>query len=130
MSAVFGIISLALITLVIAVYLRESGFSGLGLIVSLFGGILVLLKLLPFFSELLIAVKEISSVSGLKTDYVSLVLKAVGLAYLGEFAGQICRDAGEGSLASKIDLGTKAVIMVMALPLLKTIVSTVVDMFG
>ena len=130
MSAVFGFISLALITLILVIYLRESGFPGLGLIVSLTGGILFLLKLLPFFSELLSAVKEISAVSGLKTDYLSLVLKAVGLAYLGEFAGQLCRDAGEGSLASKIDLGTKAVIMVMALPLLKTILSTVISMFG
>ena len=93
------------------------------------GGVLILLKLIPFFTEIFRTIREISSVSGLKTDYIGLVIKVVGIAYIGEFAGELCRDAGETSLAGKVDLGTKAVIMVMALPLLKTILSTIMDVF-
>lgn len=129
MEIIFSFVVLSLITAVISLYLKDSGFVTAAVITVICGGVLILLKLIPFFSEIFRTIREISSVSGLKTDYIGLVIKVVGIAYIGEFAGELCRDAGETSLAGKVDLGTKAVIMVMALPLLKTILSTIMDVF-
>lgn len=129
MEIIFSFVVLSLITAVISLYLKDSGFVTAAVITVICGGVLILLKLIPFFTEIFRTIREISSVSGLKTDYIGLVIKVVGIAYIGEFAGELCRDAGETSLAGKVDLGTKAVIMVMALPLLKTILSTIMDVF-
>ena len=129
MEIIFSFVVLSLITAVISLYLKDSGFVTAAVITVICGGVLILLKLIPFFSEIFRTIREISSVSGLKTEYIGLVIKVVGIAYIGEFAGELCRDAGETSLAGKVDLGTKAVIMVMALPLLKTILSTIMDVF-
>ena len=129
MEIIFSFVVLSLITAVISLYLKDSGFVTAAVITVICGGVLILLKLIPFFSEIFRTIREISSVSGLKTDYIGLVIKVVGIAYIGEFAGELCRDAGETSLAGKVDLGTKAVIMAMALPLLKTILSTIMDVF-
>ena len=129
MEIIFSFVVLSLITAVISLYLKDSGFVTAAVITVICGGVLILLKLIPFFSEIFRTIQEISSVSGLKTDYIGLVIKVVGIAYIGEFAGELCRDAGETSLAGKVDLGTKAVIMAMALPLLKTILSTIMDVF-
>lgn len=129
MEIIFSFVVLSLITAVISLYLKDSGFVTAAVITVICGGVLILLKLIPFFSEIFRTIRQISSVSGLKTDYIGLVIKVVGIAYIGEFAGELCRDAGETSLAGKVDLGTKAVIMVMALPLLKTILSTIMDVF-
>ena len=129
MEIIFSFVVLSLITAVISLYLKDSGFVTAAVITVICGGVLILLKLIPFFSEIFRTIREISSASGLKTDYIGLVIKVVGIAYIGEFAGELCRDAGETSLAGKVDLGTKAVIMVMALPLLKTILSTIMDVF-
>ena len=129
MEIIFSFVVLSLITAVISLYLKDSGVVTAAVITVICGGVLILLKLIPFFSEIFRTIREISSVSGLKTDYIGLVIKVVGIAYIGEFAGELCRDAGETSLAGKVDLGTKAVIMVMALPLLKTILSTIMEVF-
>ena len=129
MEIIFSFVVLSLITAVISLYLKDSGFVTAAVITVICGGVLILPKLIPFFSEIFRTIQEISSVSGLKTDYIGLVIKVVGIAYIGEFAGELCRDAGETSLAGKVDLGTKAVIMAMALPLLKTILSTIMDVF-
>ena len=129
MEIIFSFVVLSLITAVISLYLKDSVFVTAAVITVICGGVLILLKLIPFFSEIFRTIRDISSVSGLKTDYIGLVIKVVGIAYIGEFAGELCRDAGETSLAGKVDLGTKAVIMVMALPLLKTILSTIMDVF-
>ena len=129
MDLIISFVVLSLVTAVISLYLKDSGFATAAVLAILCGGILILLKLIPYFSEIFRTVKEIASVSGLKTDYIGLVIKVVGIAYIGEFAGELCRDAGEASLAGKVDLGTKVVIMIMAMPLLETILSTVMDVF-
>ena len=129
MDIIISFVVLSLVTAVISLYLKDSDFATAAVLAILCGGILILLKLIPYFSEIFRTVKEIASVSGLKTDYIGLVIKVVGIAYIGEFAGELCRDAGEASLAGKVDLGTKVVIMIMAMPLLETILSTVMDVF-
>ena len=44
------------------------------------------------------------------------LLKLCGIAMIAEFASDICRDAGEVSLAHRIDVGVKIGIVVTALP--------------
>ena len=44
------------------------------------------------------------------------LLKLCGIAMIAEFASDICRDAGEASLAHRIDVGVKIGMVVMALP--------------
>lgn len=44
------------------------------------------------------------------------LLKICGIAMIAEFASDICRDAGEGALARRIDVGVKIGIVVAALP--------------
>lgn len=129
MSIIFSFIALALVTAIISVYLKHSGFPAAALIISLCGGILILLRAIPYLSEVFLTITEIADTAGLRTDYLGLVIKVVCIAYIGEFAAQICRDVGENSLAEKADLGTKLVIMVMAMPLLQTILTTVLDVF-
>ncbi len=127
MTTVFTMILLALVTALIAVFLKNGGFSVLAAVAAILGGILILLKLIPYFSRLFVSLESLSDGAGLSVDYLDAVLKAVVVAYIGEFCAQLCRDAGEGAIADKVDLGTKVVIMVMALPLLNSIVTAVTE---
>lgn len=49
--------------------------------------------------------------------FFTTILKIIGIAYIVEFGAQISRDAGEESIASKIELGGKVIIMVLAIPI-------------
>jgi stage III sporulation protein AD len=53
------------------------------------------------------------------TQYLSIALKIIGIAYVCEFGVQVCKDAGENSIASKVELGGKVLIAVMAVPSLR-----------
>lgn len=66
----------------------------------------------------------------MRLDYLALILKVVCIAYMGEFAAQLCRDAGEGGVAKKIELGVKVIIMLMALPLLEAILTSVIGILS
>ena len=46
------------------------------------------------------------------------VLKVIGIAYLTQFGAQLCADAGEGTVAAKIELAGKILMMTAAAPVL------------
>lgn len=58
--------------------------------------------------------------------YVETILKIIGIAYIAEFGAQITKDAGQGAIASKIELGGKILILAMAIPILTVIIETII----
>jgi stage III sporulation protein AD len=60
--------------------------------------------------------------------YVETILKIIGIAYIAEFAAQITKDAGQGAIASKIELGGKILILAMAIPILTVMIETIIQL--
>lgn len=52
------------------------------------------------------------------TEYLKIVMKALGVAILSSLAVEICRDAGQNSLAYAIEMFCKCEIIAMSLPLI------------
>lgn len=55
---------------------------------------------------------------GVEDSVIRLMLKVTGIALLTELSAQMCRDAGTNSLAQKIELAGKGMILCAALPML------------
>ena len=49
-------------------------------------------------------------------EYFPIILKVLCIAYITEFAAAICQDAGEKSIASKVELAGKIAIFFAAIP--------------
>ncbi|GIN60580.1 hypothetical protein J27TS8_05730 [Robertmurraya siralis] len=60
--------------------------------------------------------------------YVETILKIIGIAYIAEFAAQITKDAGQGAIASKIELAGKILILAMAIPILSVLIETIIKL--
>ena len=60
--------------------------------------------------------------------YVETILKIIGIAYIAEFAAQITKDAGQGAIASKIELAGKILILAMAIPILSVLIETIIQL--
>ena len=64
--------------------------------------------------------------TNIEFTYFSTILKIVGMAYVVEFGSQISKDAGEESIAMKIELGGKILIMVLAIPILLALMDLII----
>lgn len=53
------------------------------------------------------------------SEYVELILKALGVAVLTHVASAICRDCGEGGLAGAVEFAGKVEILLMSLPMIE-----------
>ena len=57
--------------------------------------------------------------SGVDAEMTKFLLRVTGIALICELAAQLCRDAGSGGLAQKVELGGKVVILCACLPLVR-----------
>ena len=72
--------------------------------------------------------EDLAQKSSINMVFLKTILKIIGVAYIAEFGAQIVRDAGQDSIASKIELSGKVLIMVMAIPIITVIIETVVKL--
>lgn len=59
-----------------------------------------------------------TAAAGLPGNYLKVMLKAVGIGIIGQFASHTCKDAGESALAFAVDLSARAAILAAAFPIL------------
>ena len=73
-------------------------------------------------------VKNAAASYGLNSDYIMLIFKVVGIAYIIQLAAQICTDAGESAIASKVELAGRVMILLAAAPTAFSILDMILEL--
>lgn len=95
------------------------------LALSLAAAALILTMVLGAAEEVLALAGQLREMAGLSPAVVAPVLKTVGIAILTHTAAAVCRDAGEGGIASAVETGGTVLSLWTALPLLRAVLETV-----
>lgn len=127
---ILTIIALALLAAVLSVFLQQSRLPVFAVIVTLAAGALIFIRLLPSLSNLLEGFQSLSMRTGLNSYYFAIVLKIIGIAYLAEFGAQLCRDAGQGAVAVKIELAAKVGILLIGMPIISAILQSILRLLA
>jgi stage III sporulation protein AD len=121
------IVSLGLVVTVLALILKEQKPVFAFLLVTI-TGIGIFLFLLGKISSVIRILEQLADHSQVNHVFFTTILKIIGVAYIAEFGAQVVRDAGQDSIASKIELTGKIIIMVMAIPIITVIIETVMKL--
>lgn len=73
-------------------------------------------------------IEQLAAKSNVNMIFLKTILKIIGIAYIAEFGAQIIRDAGLETIASKVELAGKILIMVMAIPIITVLIETVLTL--
>ena len=122
---IFKIIGVGIITAITALIVKQIK-PEVSVIITISGGILMILMLVESLTNIFGVFSSIIEKSGLTAGLFSTVLKIVGIGYITEFSANLCNDAGVSSIADKILLAGKIIILVLAL----TIVSNIIDIIS
>jgi len=114
---IIQIVGIGIIAAVLAVLLKQQK-PELAIHISIAAGVIIFLLMLGKLISVIQILQEMSQKVQMDFAYLSTVLKIIGIAYIAEFGSQVCKDAGEGAIASKIEFGGKIIIMVMAVPII------------
>lgn len=102
----------------------------IALLVSLAAGIMLFMMVLGKIGAIVEVLKDLSNRANVNLVYLGVILKIVGIAYIADFGAQLCRDAGEGALAAKIEFAAKILILVLAIPIVMAVLDILMKILG
>ena len=115
----------AFLSLVIKQYRPE-----IALTIPILVAISILTISVPHIKGLITMLEGIAESARIDIAMAGVVLKIIGIAYVCQFASDICTDAGEKSIASKIELGGKLTIVAMSMPIIYNLLELVSDIIN
>ena len=77
---------------------------------------------------LVLAAEELAQLAGLDRTVVEPVFKTVVLSILTKLTGEVCRSAGEGGLASAVEIAGTVLALAAALPLVRGVMELMAEM--
>lgn len=122
---IWQIVGLALVVTVIGVVLRQIR-PEISIQLTILAAIMIFLVILGKVKVIIELLQNLADQANISSYYLLIVLKIVGIAYLAEFGAQICRDAGEGALATKVEMAAKVSVLVLAIPIIAAILESLV----
>ena len=121
---IIKIIGIGLISLIIIIMLKQYK-PEFAVYVSILAGIFILVLSISQISGVINLLKSLASKANINSEFLGIILKITGIAILTEFAVSICQDSGESSIASKIDIGGKVTIITISIPIISSLLETI-----
>lgn len=121
---IIKIIGIALIALIIIIMLKQYR-PEYAIFISILTGVLILFLVMDRLTGIINLIESIQSKFSINTQFIALLIKITGIAFLSEFAVSICKDSGEAAIASKIELGSKIIIISMSIPIISSLLEII-----
>lgn len=121
------IVAICIVLGVLIVYLRSIN-PEIAMLASVCAGTLILIEAFTYLTETFTFINALIEQTKIDADLFKIIFKAVGIGYLIEFGAGILEDFGLKSLADKLILLGKIIILSISLPLLYAIFNIISDL--
>jgi stage III sporulation protein AD len=121
------IVGLGLVATILALVIKEQK-PMFAFLLAVASGAIIFYFLIGKISVVISVLERLAVQADLNMVFLETILKIIGIAYIAEFGAQMTRDAGQGAIASKIELAGKVLILVMAVPIIQIIIETVIGL--
>ncbi len=118
------IVAFGLVATFIIVLLKQYK-SEYAIYASVIAGATLLLFAVSKVGTIINLLENLVDTVGINKEFFKILLKITGIAYLVEFASNMCKDAGESAISSKIELAGKLLIVTLSIPIISTLVETI-----
>lgn len=95
---------------------------------SIISGAIILYFVFNELTPIISMLQNLSDKMGVTSKFFGILLKITGISYLTEFGANVCKDSGETAIASKVELAGKVLIVGISIPILTTLMDTLVKL--
>ena len=121
---IIKIIGVGLIALIIIIIVKQYR-PEFTMYVSVAAGIIILLLVMDKLSSIIDLLTNLANKTSVNNEFIFLLIKITGIAILTEFASSVCKESGETAIASKVDMGGKIIIIAMSIPIIASLLETI-----
>ncbi len=122
---IIKIVGIAFVTLIIVIILRQYK-PEFAVYASMLGGAIIILLSLGKLEGIVNLLENLASKTAINGEFLAILIKITGIAFLTEFATSVCKDSGETAIANKVDLGGKIIIIAISIPIISQLLETVI----
>ena len=121
---IFKIILIALLATVMILIIKQTR-PELAVMVSVITVVILFLFSIDKVGQVVTLLNRLSESAGLPVEFLNIILKIVGIAYVTEFGANICKDVGESAIASKVQFAGKCIIIMLGISIIGNFVETI-----
>ena len=115
-NEIFQVASAAVIIVIMSLTLKGSKRE-YAVVLSVIGAVLLLMWGLERIEPLTNKITELADKGGIDNEYSEILLKSIGISMATRLALDVCFDAGETAIASKVDFCGRIALLIISLPL-------------
>ncbi|MCI5952858.1 MAG: stage III sporulation protein AD [Anaerostipes sp.] len=123
------IVLTGIITAILVLILREQQ-KGISAVVLMAGSLAVLLFCMEYLETLLKLFEDISDMMQVDQIYIKILLKIIGIAYVCQFASEICQDLGSQTVGKQIEIAGKLSVLVVSIPVIQGLLDTMKELLA
>lgn len=124
---IFKIVAFSIIAVMLIMTLKSAKREDFALVVTIIASVILFTFVLLKLESITTLLNNLIEKSGINKEYLTLLLKVTGISYIIELTTNICKDAGNSSIASKVEMLGKISIVILTIPILTSVLSTVID---
>ncbi len=117
---ILKIVGFGILATLMVVILKENS-KEVAIILIIASSIILLLSTVNYLKPIVSMIENIVSNSSIESSYILVILKITGIAYLIEFGKDICIDARKNSIANKMEIAGKIIIVSLSVPVITSV---------
>jgi stage III sporulation protein AD len=123
---IIQIVVLGLVASILYILLKDINAS-FAFFIMLFAGLFIFLSIIKEIGAIFKLVETLGDKANVDGMYMETILKIIGIAYLAELGASVTKDAGLGSVATKIELAGKIFILLLAIPIITAVIEAILS---
>lgn len=124
--AIIQIVTIAIVASLLVLLVKEQKPTFAFLIVLL-TSVIIFFFVIEYIEKVIDLIRVLSNKANIDNMYLETILQIIGISYVAEFGAHLTRDAGLESVAAKIELAGKLLIIVLAVPILTAVIETILN---
>ncbi len=119
----------AIITAILSVMIKKT-LPEYSVAINLAAGAILIFSFISAVSPAVFYIKSLIEKSGITSENEIILFKTLGICIITQFICDACKDAGENSIAAKVEMGGKFMVLLTAIPLFESIFKAAVNLMG
>ncbi len=124
---IIKVVGFAIFATMLVVILKEEK-KEFAVALSVIAGVMLLLFCISKIDPIINMLYELVEKSGINSSFLIIILKVIGIAYLVELGKNICQDAGQSAIATKLEMAGKIIVVSISLPIFTSLISLLVEL--
>lgn len=121
---IFKVVAFTMISLILVITLKQTK-KEIGVLVAIIASSMLLVSVFSGITSIINLLNNLIEKSGINKNYLEIILKVTGIAYVVEFGKNVCIDAGESALGTKLEIAGKISIVIITIPIIVSVIETI-----